>query len=199
MPIEKSTLYDHFPALSVCEAEIEKAIALITDCYKAGGKLLIAGNGGSASDSEHIVGELMKGFLSKRPVTDKRIPPELAAKLQGALPAISLSNGLALPTAYLNDVDGEYSVAQALYGLSKPGDIFLAISTSGSAKNLCHAAELANCLGVTTIGLTGAKGGTLYTLCSLTIRVPETETYRVQEYHLPVYHELCARVEMNLF
>ncbi|MBQ8510365.1 MAG: SIS domain-containing protein [Clostridia bacterium] len=192
-------LYENFPALKSCEAQIEETIAMIIDCYRKGGKLLIAGNGGSASDSEHIVGELMKGFKSKRPVTDPRIPAELAAKLQGALPAISLSNGLALPTAYLNDVDGEYTVAQTLYGLAKEGDVFLAISTSGNAKNLSHAVELAKCIGVKTVGLTGAGGGRLYELCDVTIRVPETETYRVQEYHLPVYHEICARVEEALF
>ena len=114
-------LYMNYPELECIRNEIDRAIEACVNCYKNGGKLLIAGNGGSAADSEHIVGELMKGFLMKREVIDPRIPAELAAKLQGALPAISLSNGLALPTAYLNDVDAEYTVAQSLYGLAKPG------------------------------------------------------------------------------
>ncbi len=192
-------LYENYPELLPIKANIDAAIEAVVACYKAGGKLLCAGNGGSASDSEHIVGELMKGFKSKRTVTDPRIPAELAAKLQGALPAISLSNGLALPTAYLNDVDAEYTVAQTLYGLAKPGDVAILISTSGNAKNLAHAAELAKCIGVTTVALTGASGGKLGELCDIAIRVPSSETYRVQEYHLPVYHEICAVVEERLF
>ena len=192
-------LYKHYPELEPLRAEIDKAVAACIACYKNGGKLLIAGNGGSAADSEHIVGELMKGFLSKRTVTDPRIPAELAAKLQGALPAISLSNGLALPTAYLNDVDAEYTVAQTLYGLAKPGDVFIGISTSGNAKNLCHAAELAKCLGVTVIAMTGEGGGKLAPMADVALKVPSSETYRVQEYHLPVYHHLCAEIEKALF
>lgn len=192
-------LYENYPELVPVKPQIDAAIGLISDCYRYGGKVMTAGNGGSAADSEHIVGELMKGFKSKRPVIDPRIPNELAAKLQGALPAISLSNGLALPTAYLNDVDAEYTIAQTLYGLAKPGDLVILISTSGNAKNLGHAAELARCIGVKSIALTGAGGGRLAELCDLTIRVPATETYRIQEYHLPVYHELCARVEEILF
>ena len=192
-------LYKHYPELEPLRAEIDKAVAACIACYKNGGKLLIAGNGGSAADSEHIVGELMKGFLSKRTVTDPRIPAELAAKLQGALPAISLSNGLALPTAYLNDVDAEYTVAQTLYGLAKPGDVFIGISTSGNAKNLCHAAELAKCLGVTVIAMTGEAGGKLAPMADVALKVPSSETYRVQEYHLPVYHHLCAEIEKALF
>jgi len=192
-------LFKHYPELEPLRAEIDKAVAACIACYKNGGKLLIAGNGGSAADSEHIVGELMKGFLSKRTVTDPRIPAELAAKLQGALPAISLSNGLALPTAYLNDVDAEYTVAQTLYGLAKPGDVFIGISTSGNAKNLCHAAELAKCLGVTVIAMTGEAGGKLAPMADVALKVPSSETYRVQEYHLPVYHHLCAEIEKALF
>lgn len=192
-------LYENYPELAVLSRELDLAVKMLVECFRSGGKLLCAGNGGSAADSEHIVGELMKGFKSKRPVSDPRIPSGLAEKLQGALPAISLSNGLALPTAYLNDVDGEYTVAQTLYGLAKPGDIALLISTSGNAKNLAHAAELARCIGVHTIALTGASGGRLAELCELSIRVPASETYRVQEYHLPVYHELCARVEAEIF
>ncbi|MBE6611938.1 MAG: SIS domain-containing protein [Ruminococcaceae bacterium] len=192
-------LYKNYPELECIRNEIDRAIEACVNCYKNGGKLLIAGNGGSAADSEHIVGELMKGFLMKREVTDPRIPAELAAKLQGALPAISLSNGLALPTAYLNDVDAEYTVAQSLYGLAKPGDVFIGISTSGNAKNLCHAAELAKCLGVTTIAMTGEAGGKLAPMSDIALKVPAKETYRVQEYHLPVYHHLCVKIEEAMF
>lgn len=192
-------LYENYPELKHLKPVIDAAVGLIVDCYRYGGKLMTAGNGGSAADSEHIVGELMKGFKSKRQVIDPRIPAELASKLQGALPAISLVSGLALPTAYLNDVDGEYAVAQALYGLAKPGDVAMLISTSGNSKNLIHAAELAGCLGVKTVALTGEGGGRLAELCDLSIRVPATETYRVQEYHLPIYHEICARIEERLF
>ena len=169
-------IYENYPELKSISADINRAIDMIADSYKNGGKL-------------------MKGFKKKRPVTDERIPAELAAKLQGALPAVSLSGGLALPTAYLNDVDGEYIVAQTLYGLARPGDTALLVSTSGNAKNLCHAASLAKCIGVKTIALTGKTGGKLAEICDHVIKVPSTETYRVQEYHLPVYHEICARIE----
>lgn len=192
-------LYENYPELLPIKPQIDAAIGLISDCYRYGCKIMTAGNGGSAADSEHIVGELMKGFKSKRPVIDPRIPPELAAKLQGSLAALSLSNGLSLPTAYLNDVDSEYTIAQTMYGLAKAGDLVILISTSGNAKNLVHTAELAHYIGVKSIALTGAGGGKLAELCDLTIKVPATETYRIQEYHLPVYHELCARVEEILF
>lgn len=192
-------LYENFPALKGIEKEINAVIDAMIAAYEAGGKLLIAGNGGSSCDAEHIVGELMKGFNEKRAVTDPRIPGALAQNLQGALPAIALTTGIALPTAYLNDVDGEYTVAQALYGLAKPEDVVLLISTSGNAKNLVHAAELASCIGVKSVALTGEGGGKLATICDLAVKVPATETYRVQEYHLPVYHEICAAVEQHFF
>ena len=192
-------LYKNYPELEGIKSEIEKVIELCIDCYKNGGKIMIAGNGGSASDAEHIVGELMKGFKLMRPVTDERIPAELASKLQGSLPALCLSGGVALPTAYSNDVDGEYTVAQTLYGLGKEGDIFIAISTSGNAKNLGHAAELAKCLGIKTVGLTGEKGGRLAEICDITMKAPASQTYRIQEYHLPIYHHICAEVESALF
>ena len=192
-------LYKHYPELSGIKNDIDRVVKMCVECYKNGGKIMIAGNGGSASDAEHIVGELMKGFLLKRPVTDERIPAELASKLQGSLPAICLSGGVALPTAYANDVDGEYTVAQTLYGLGKPGDIFIAISTSGNAKNLYHAAELAKCLGIKTVAMTGEAGGKLAPICDAALKVPSSETYRVQEYHLPVYHHICAAVEAEMF
>ncbi len=192
-------LYDRYPALLPVKNEIDAVTDAIEVCFRRGGKLMIAGNGGSAADAEHIVGELMKGFLSHRPVNDPRIPAALAAKLQGALPAIALTGGVALPTAYQNDVDGEYTVAQTLFGLAKPGDAVLLISTSGNAKNLVHAAELATVIGVTALALTGQGGGRLGELCTLTVHAPATETYRVQEYHLPIYHEICAALERRFF
>ena len=192
-------LYENYPSLVGIKNEIERAIAICIDCYRSGGKILVAGNGGSAADAEHIVGELMKSFRFMRSVTDGRIPKRLADKLQGALPALCLSGGVSLPTAFSNDADGEYTVAQTLYGLGKPGDVFIAISTSGNAKNLCHAAELAKCLGIRTIALTGKTGGQLSSLCDLTLYAPSCETYRVQEYHLPIYHHICMRIEEAMF
>ena len=192
-------LYNHYPELEAIKNEIDKAVKMCIECYKNGGKIMIAGNGGSAADAEHIVGELMKGFKLKRPVADGRIPTELRGKLQGSLPAICLSGGVALPTAYANDVDGEYTVAQTLYGLGKPGDIFIAISTSGNAKNLYHATELAKCLGIRTVAMTGESGGKLAPICDVALKVPSNETYRVQEYHLPVYHHICAEIESAMF
>ena len=192
-------LYRNYPELSDIKEDVDRVVSACVECYKSGGKILIAGNGGSAADAEHIVGELMKGFKLMRPVSDERIPEALAGKLQGSLPALCLSGGVALPTAYANDVDGEYTVAQNLYGLGKAGDIFIAISTSGNAKNLCHAAELAKCLGIKTVAMTGETGGRLSGLCDITLKMPSRETYRVQEYHLPVYHHICAEIESALF
>ena len=192
-------LYDNYPELLCLRDDIEQIIPVLADGFGRGGKLMGGGTGGSAAHAERIVGELMKGFKLPRPVSDPRIPKELAEKLQGALPAISLSSGLALPTAYANDVDGEYSVAQTLYGLAKPGDVALFISTSGNAKNLANAALLCEGLGVKSAALTGASGGRLAGICDFAIRAPAHETYRVQEYHLPIYHEICARVEAAVF
>ena len=194
-----SELLSRYPALGVCAEGMQKAVEQIIDCYTGGGKVLLCGNGGSAADCDHIVGELMKSFRFMRSVTDSRIPKRLADKLQGALPALCLSGGVSLPTAFSNDADGEYTVAQTLYGLGKPGDVFIAISTSGNAKNLCHAAELAKCLGIRTIALTGKMGGQLSSLCDLTLHAPSCETYRVQEYHLPIYHHICMRIEEAMF
>ncbi len=192
-------LYNDYPMLAPLAPDIDAAAEAIVDCYRAGGKLLTAGNGGSAADADHIVGELMKGFTLRRPIDDPRIPPDLAQNLQGALPAVCLSSGLALPTAFANDCDGAYTVAQALYGLAKPGDVALLLSTSGNAENLVHAARLAAAIGVKTVAMTGRGGGKLAAICDITIRVPADETYRVQELHLPIYHALCRRVEHAFF
>lgn len=195
-------LLQNYPQLSVCAPQIEAAFDLLKTSYQAGGKLLLCGNGGSASDADHIAGELLKGFKSRRP-----LPPDLRArfgdtltdKLQGALPAIPLGNFTALNTAYLNDVDGEYTYAQLVLGLGKPGDVLLGISTSGNAKNVNHAFRTARGLGLKTIGLTGENGGEFRNNCDVCIHAPAQETYRIQEFHLPIYHALCLMLEAEFF
>lgn len=202
-------LLDRYPILSGVKEDIYAAFTLIKDCYEADHKLLIAGNGGSAADSEHIAGELMKRFMIPRPV-----PGELAVKLQSIDPVIgenlarNLERGLmaiplvaheALSTAYINDVDGLGVFAQQLYGFGRPGDVFWGISTSGNSKNVISAAVVARALGIKVIGLTGAGGGRLAEIADITIRVPETETYKIQELHLPVYHCLCLMLEDHFF
>ena len=192
-------LYETYPALSVCRDDIEKAIEQMLHAYRQGGKLLLCGNGGSAADSDHIVGELMKGFLLPRPVTDERLPQRLRRGLQGSLPAISLPSQSAVLSAFCNDVDPEMMYAQLVYGYGRPGDLVVGISTSGNSKNVVNALEVAKCLGLSTLALTGEKESRLSQLADVTIRVPAVETYLVQEYHLPVYHYLCARVEQAMF
>jgi len=192
-------LYEKYTALEACREDIEKALEFILHTYQNGGKVLVCGNGGSAADSEHIVGELMKGFLLKRPVTDERIPERLRVGLQGSLPAISLPSQCAILSAFINDVDPEMMYAQLVYGYAKENDLVIGLSTSGNSKNVVNAIEVAKCLGVKTLSLTGSKESKMSELSDVTIRVPETETYKVQEYHLPVYHYLCAEVERILF
>lgn len=192
-------LLKRFPALSPVKSQIDKALQLIIETYKSGGKVLVCGNGGSAADSEHIVGELMKGFMLKREVTDERIPYELRSKLQGALPAISLPSQSAILSAYINDVDPEMMYAQLIYGYAKENDLLIGISTSGNSKNVVNAIKVANALGAKTIALTGANGGVLGEISDVLINAPETETFKVQEYHLPIYHYLCAETEKYFF
>ena len=192
-------LYETDPALEVCREEINKALELILDTYRRGGKVLVCGNGGSAADSEHIVGELMKGFLLKRPVMDKRIPERLRMGLQGSLPAISLPSQCAILSAFINDADPEMMYAQLVYGYAKENDLLIGLSTSGNSKNVVNAIEVAKCLGMKTLSLTGEKESRMSAISDVTIQVPETETYKVQEYHLPVYHYLCAEVERVIF
>lgn len=196
------------PELKVCRSDIEEAFELLYRCFRKGGKLLCCGNGGSAADCEHIAGELMKGFLKRRPLGGQlrealeRQGPEgirLAEKLQEALPCISLTGATALSTAFANDVEPELTFAQQVQGLGRPGDALLCISTSGNAKNCVCAALTARAAGLNTIVLTGRGGGTLAGLCDVAVRVPAEETYRVQEYHLPVYHALCAGLEAAFF
>lgn len=192
-------LIKRYPALEVCKEDIENALQLMIDTYKNGGKVLACGNGGSAADSEHIVGELMKGFLLKRAVCDVRIPEHLRNGLQGSLPAISLPSQSAILSAFINDVDPDMMYAQLVYGYAKKNDLVIGLSTSGNSKNVVNAVEVAKCLGTKTLAMTGERESKLSELCDVTIKVPETETYKVQELHLPVYHYLCAETERQTF
>jgi len=202
-------LMTKYPDLTICRDDIVAAYRCLSQAFRAKGKLLVCGNGGSAADSEHIVGELMKGFMSKRPLpADRRGMLEsifkeeglyLADHLQGGLPAISLVSHSALMTAYSNDVAADMVFAQQVYGLAKPEDVLLAISTSGNSGNVVRAVQVAHALGVTTIGLTGNGGGRLAELCTVTIRVPWDSTPDIQERHLPIYHTLCMMVEQDFF
>ena len=192
-------LLDRYPCLVECRESIEKALEIIINTYKNGGKILVCGNGGSAADSEHIVGELMKGFMKKRNVTDERIPERMRDCLQGALPAISLPSQCAVLSAFINDVEPEMMYAQLVLGYANENDLVIGLSTSGNSKNVVNAVELAKCLGVKTLSLTGRNESKLSELSDVTIRVPETETYKVQELHLPVYHYLCSETEKTLF
>ena len=198
-------LIKRYPALEVIKQDIIDGYLIMEECYLNGGKLLVAGNGGSAADSEHIAGELMKRFKTPRPVSkkfaDKLIAvdpvrgPELAKNLECGLMTIPLVAHEALSTAYINDVDGLGVFAQQLFGFGRPGDVFLGISTSGNSKNVMSATVVARALGMKVIGLTGAKGGELATVADVCVKAPETETYMIQEYHLPIYHCWCLMLE----
>ena len=202
-------LMKRYPSIASCKQDIINAYLIMEECYEHDGKLLIAGNGGSAADSEHIAGELMKRFKTPRPVTPgmaeklKQIDPvrgeDLAKNLERGLMAIPLVAHEALSTAYINDVDGLGVFAQQLFGFGREGDVFLGISTSGNSKNVMSATVVARALGIRVIGLTGAKGGELAEVADVIVRVPETETYMIQELHLPIYHCLCLMLEDYFF
>ena len=192
-------LFERYPALQICEKDIEDALKLLIDTYKNDGKVLVCGNGGSAADSEHIVGELMKGFMLKREVDDGRIPENMRCNLQGALPAISLVSQSGVLSAFINDVEPEMMYAQLVYGYGKEGDLLICLSTSGNSKNCVSAAEVAKSIGVKVLSLTGEKESRLSQISDCTVKVPDTETFKVQEYHLPVYHFLCAMTEKYFF
>ena len=202
-------LIGRYPSLSGIAERIKDATELLIHSFSSGGKLLLAGNGGSAADCEHIAGELMKSFLKKRGLPPEytseleKTDPECAAwlgpRLQGALPAIALTAHTGLSSACVNDIGGDIVFAQQVYGYGKAGDVFLGISTSGNAKNVVYAAVTARAKGLKTIALTGGGGGSLVKYADVAIIVPEKETYKIQELHLPVYHTLCLMLEEHFF
>lgn len=202
-------LIKRYPKLESIKQDIINAYLIMEECYINGGKLLIAGNGGSAADSEHIAGELMKRFKTPRSVKpefaerlkeiDKVRGEELAKNLECSLMAIPLVAHEALTTAYINDVDGLGVFAQQLFGYGKKGDVFIGISTSGNSKNIMNATVVARAAGIKVIGLTGANGGELAEVAETAVKVPETETYMIQELHLPVYHCWCLMLEDKFF
>ena len=202
-------LIGRHPQLAVCRNSIIEAYRVLEDSYSNRGKLLVAGNGGSAADSEHIVGELMKGFKKPRKLDDhycsalvganEELGRILAENLQGALPAIALDGHPALTTAYMNDCEPLLCFAQQVNGFGCKGDVFMGISTSGNSKNVLYAATVAKAKGMKVIGLTGCKDSKLSVMSDVCIQVPETETYKIQELHLPIYHCLCLMLEDKFF
>ena len=209
--IEKhiNLLIERYPQLNICKESIINAYLLLEECYENGGKLLIAGNGGSAADSEHIVGELMKSFKLPRILSDdfkfrlknenEQLGTILSENLQGALPAIALDGHFALSTAYMNDCEPLLCFAQQVNGFGNNKDIFLGISTSGNSKNILFASVCAKAKGMKVIGLTGEKDSKLSELADVCIKAPAKETYMIQEYHLPIYHCLCLMLENRFF
>ena len=206
---ELETALGNHPGLETCREDIKAAYGLLIDTVRSGGKIMTCGNGGSASDSGHIVGELMKGFKSRRPLSQEQrdalcraFPyegPAFADHLQQAIPAIALTDQTAISTAFANDVDPHMVFAQQVLGYGRAGDSLIGLSTSGNSGNVVNACKVAKAFGIKTIALTGEGGGILAGLCDVTVRVPAMETYRVQEYHLPVYHALCAMLEAELY
>jgi D-sedoheptulose 7-phosphate isomerase len=204
-----SLLLERYPVLQSCEKELSAALDLLIAAYRAGNKLLICGNGGSAADSEHFVAELMKGFLKRRPISpahvaqleaaDKVDGKAIAKHLQGALTAISLASPTALTSAIANDISYEMIFAQQAYGLGRPGDILLGISTSGNSKNVSYAVSVAKAIGLKSIVLTGRSGGSLAPLADVSIKVPADDIVEIQELHLPVYHWLSTELEEIFF
>lgn len=205
----QALLFARYPRLERCKEDVFAAYQALRCCYRGGGKLLVCGNGGSAADAEHIVGELMKSFLFSRRIETAfqetltqlygNEGKHLSEKLEGALPAIPLTSMPALNSAFANDVDSEVAFSQMVYGYGVPGDVLLGISTSGNSKNILYAMMAGKAKGLTTIALTGGTGGRCRGLADIAICVPEDETFRIQELHLPVYHTLCAMLEAELF
>ena len=202
-------LISTYPELEACATDIQAAFEILRTCYRQGSKLLTCGNGGSAADAEHIVGELMKGYLLKRPVPEKMrlklasISQQdgnyLADHLQGALPAISLVSQTSLLSAIANDTAADMVYAQQVYAYAREGDALISLSTSGNSRNVIYAMQVARALGLHTIGLTGPTGGALKPLCDICICVPGESTPVIQERHLPIFHVLCAMLEEDFF
>jgi D-sedoheptulose 7-phosphate isomerase len=202
MNVHLQTMIARAPELAGCTSDVERAFRLLVRCFAAGHKLLLCGNGGSAADCEHFAGELLKGFRLKRPLAAaarRRLVPELAESLQGALPAIPLTGFPAFSTAFGNDVDPHLTFAQLVWALGQPGDVLLGISTSGSSLNVCRAAEAARARRMPVIALAGRTGGSLRRLADVCIRVPGADTAEVQQGHLPIYHALSLMLEDEFF
>ena len=204
-----NNMQERYPALAYCNDGVFKAYEILLTTTRANGKILVCGNGGSAADAEHIVGELMKGFRLKRPIENsekdflKREFPErgelLSKKLQGAIPALSLSSSISAITAIVNDTGGDFIFAQQVYGYCKKNDALLTISTSGNSLNCVYAAMVAKLKGCPVVALTGEDGGELAKISDAHINVPAKSTHQVQELHLPIYHALCAMLEAEIF
>lgn len=202
-------IFKRYEDLIVCRESMEKGVEMMCDTYKKGGKILVCGNGGSCADSEHIVGELMKSFVLPReiPQCDKDKFKALLGdesdlfnkNLQRGIPAFSLSSQTGVMTAYNNDVDSDMVYAQLLYASARENDLFIGISTSGNSKNVVNAVKTAKAIGIKSLCLTGAKTCVIDEFADCVIKVPETETYKIQELHLPVYHYLCLKTEKILF
>jgi D-sedoheptulose 7-phosphate isomerase len=199
-------LLERYPVLRACETELRAAFDVLAAVYRNGNKLLVCGNGGSAADSDHIVGELMKGFLKRRPISAEHAAKlesvggnEIAGRLQGTLAAISLPSQMSLLTATANDGDYDLTFAQQVYGLGRAGDVLLAISTSGNSANVSNAVIVAKAFGLKSIALTGKSGGKLAPLADIAIKVPSDNVPEIQELHLPVYHWLSTELEAEFF
>ena len=202
-------LISTYPELETCTSDIQAAFEILRTCYRNGGKVLTCGNGGSAADAEHMVGELMKGYLLKRSISDQArtklldVNPQdgdyLASHLQGALPAISLVSQTALILAIANDTGADMIFAQQVYGYGREGDTIIGLSTSGNSRNVIYAMQIANTFGLRTIALTGPTGGTLKSVCEVCICVPWENTPAIQERHLPIFHVLCTMLEEEFF
>ncbi len=202
-------IFERYECLKVCRESMETAVELMCDTYKKGGKILVCGNGGSCADSEHIVGELMKSFVLPRRIPDDDVQKlkellgseaELFCEcLQRGIPAFSLSSQAGVMTAYNNDVNADMVYAQLLYASARVNDLLIGISTSGNSKNVVNAVKVAKAIGVRSLCLTGKNECQIDNFADCVIKVPETETYKIQELHLPVYHYLCLSTEKNLF
>lgn len=205
MSFKHSELFERHPKLESCRESIEKALAILISSYESQGKLMVMGNGGSSADAEHMCGELTKGFLLKRPLNEeqkkkfKNIDPSIANKLQMGLPAFSLGVAHSGNSAFLNDVDPLLVYGQQIWVQGKAPDAVMGISTSGNSKNVIEGFKVAKAMGLKTIGLTGAKDSLCNEWCDVVIQVPEVETYKAQELHLPVYHALCIELEFHFF
>jgi D-sedoheptulose 7-phosphate isomerase len=196
------SLGERYPQLSICRGAIGQARDILIASFEGGGKLLLAGNGGSAADAGHISGELLKSFCKKRPIPQDiaiKIGSEMASNLEGALPAIALPDFVSFHTAYANDRNAEYNFAQLVSALGGEGDVLWGLSTSGNSKNIIHAIRIARAKDLKVIGLTGRSGGMMRDLCTACICVPEEETFKIQELHLPVYPALCRAIEAHFF